>query len=81
MPWTLSITLDPGREDVGTITATYSENDEIVDTFSNRAETSEAGVSKFMIRANAHLAAARKQKTKEVELSVAATAIANRVAK
>ena len=81
MPWTLSITLDPGREDVGTIVATYAENDTAIATFSDRAETSEAGIAKFMLKANAHLAATRKQKTKEVELSVAATAIANKVAK
>lgn len=81
MPWNLSITLDPGREDVGTIAATYSENDTVIATFSDRAETSEAGIAKFMIKANAHLAATRKQDAKEAELSLAATAIANKVAK
>ena len=82
MPWIISITLDEGREDVGSITATYAdEKGTIIDSYSARAETSDAGIEKFMAKANAHLAAVQKKEAKEVELSARAVSIANKAVK
>ena len=80
MAWNIEVKLDEGREDCGSITATWTEPDGVTTfSFSTRHLCSEEARPKFMILAEAALAKWRGKATKEKTISSAMTATANRV--
>jgi hypothetical protein len=81
MAWIIDVKLDDGREDCGSITATWAELDGSTFSFSTRHLCSEDARPKFMTLAEAALAKWRGKATKEKTISSAMTATANKAGK
>lgn len=81
MAWAIDVKLDDGREDCGSITATWTEPDGSVFTFSARHLCSEKEQAKFTLLAEAALLKWRGKATTEKTISAAMTATANKAVK
>jgi hypothetical protein len=79
MAWKIDIQLDDGREDCGSITATWTEEDGRTFVFPMRHLCSEEARPKFMVLAEAALLKWRGKATIEKPIATAMTASANRV--
>jgi hypothetical protein len=83
LAWTITVALDryegEGRIDVGTITATWTEPDGGIFTFTKQHLVSVEGRAKFMTLAEAALAKWLDKATIEKPIASAMTATANRV--
>jgi hypothetical protein len=79
MAWQIEVKLDEGREDCGSITATWTEPDGSTFSFSARHLCSAKEQEKFMALAEAALLKWRGKATTEKTISSAMTATANKV--
>jgi hypothetical protein len=79
LAWIIEVKLDEGKDDCGSITATWMEPDGSTFAFSARHLCSEEARPKFMLLAEAALLKWRGRQTKEKTISAAMTTTANRV--
>lgn len=79
MTWAIEVKLDPGREECGTITATWTAVNGSTFVFPKRHLCSESDQPKFMLLAEAALQTWLGKDAKEKEISSTMTTAANRV--
>jgi hypothetical protein len=75
--WDIKIILDEGRTDIGSVTATWTDGEEVF-TFPLRHEVSDEGMVKFMQKAEAALLVHKGKASIEKSLSTKHTTTANR---
>ena len=81
MPWTITISLDEGRDDQGLISAVWDAGDGKTFSFSRRSLVDEKSQAAFLTAAEAARIKEFGKRSKEETMSSAITATANKAVK